>query len=113
MKKFMKFLIFIFCNFYIFLGVLSAETKEYKIILKDGEIIPLTIEVKAKTRFRLIIENMGTTPSEFEMNNPIKELVLAPGSTGSVGMRPLDAGEYIYFDDFHPNSPRGKIVVKE
>ena len=91
--------------------VLAADEPTFAIEFKDGTVSPTRIEVPAKTRFRLELNNSGKTPAEFETRSPKWEKVLAPGSKSSLVIRTLDPGEYEFFDDFHPQA-KGTLVAK-
>jgi uncharacterized cupredoxin-like copper-binding protein len=91
--------------------VLAADEPTFAIEFKDGTVTPTRIEVPAKTRFRLELNNSGKTPAEFETRSPKWEKVLAPGSKSSLVIRTLDPGEYEFFDDFHPQA-KGTLVAK-
>jgi hypothetical protein len=91
--------------------VLAADEPTFVIEFKDGAVTPTRIEVPAKTRFRLELNNSGKTPAEFETRSPKWEKVLAPGSKSSLVIRTLDPGEYEFFDDFHPQA-KGTLVAK-
>ena len=83
----------------------------YLIEMKDGELVPAELIVPEKTKFRLLIRNIGTKPAEFESNQLRQEKVLFMGAETSVVIIPLDNGSYDYFDDFAPVM-KGKIIVK-
>lgn len=83
----------------------------YLVEMKDGKLIPETLVVPAKTKFRIIVRNIGTKPAEFESNQLRQEKVLYMGTQSIVVVMPLDAGDYDYFDDFTPGS-KGKITAK-
>jgi len=95
-------------------GAASAEGDEptFQIVFKGGAIAPLRLEVPAKTRFRLQIRNEDDAPAEFESVELHKEKVLAPHSETVMVIRTLDAGEYSFFDDFHPNAAPAVLVAK-
>jgi hypothetical protein len=83
-----------------------------RIEFRDGKIEPLRIEAPSKTRIRLQLVNLGDTPAEFESHELKKEKVLAPKSESVLVIRTLDPGEYVFFDDFHPDAPRATLVAK-
>ncbi|MEI7429347.1 MAG: cupredoxin domain-containing protein [Betaproteobacteria bacterium] len=90
----------------------ADDLPTYKLLMKGGRFIPETIEVPAQTRFRLEVKNEGPGATEFESLELKKELVLAPGVTRSLVFFPMKPGTYKFFDDFHPDTGRGQIVVK-
>lgn len=83
----------------------------YLIELKDGQLLPKKIVVPAKTKFRIIVRNIGTKPVEFESNQLRQEKVLYMGTESVVVVMPLDKGTYDYFDDFTPGQ-KGQIIAK-
>lgn len=80
--------------------------------MKDGEMTPLTLYAPANKIIRINVTNIGKGPVEFESTQLIKEKVLAPGVTSVVVIAPKRPGTYIFFDDFHLNKPKGKLIVK-
>ncbi len=83
-----------------------------KLVAKDGRFTPPNLEVPAGKRIKIEISNEGTTPIEFESLPLKQEKVLAPGAKSSVVINPLKPGEYPFFDEFHPDTSRGKLVAK-
>jgi hypothetical protein len=79
-----------------------ADAPTFTIEFHDGKISPLRIEVPAKQKFKLEFDNTGSTAAEFESHDLHKEKVLAPKSRSFLVFHPLDPGEYVFFDDFHP-----------
>ena len=77
----------------------------------NGTFEPATLEVPAG-RFKIELINESNEPVEFESIPLRKEKVLAPGVTSSLVFRPLDAGRYRFFDDFHQTTGQGAIVAK-
>ena len=83
----------------------------YLIEMKDGVLLPAELIVPAKTKFRLVVKNIGSKPAEFESNQLRQEKVLFMGANTSLVITPLDVGSYDYYDDFAP-AARGQITVK-
>ena len=97
-----------------FWAVASARADDMPVIkveMRDGVILPATIEVPANTRFKLEISNTGQSPVEFESTELKREKALAAGSTSAIVFRTLDAGTYQVFDDFHPEA-KATLVAK-
>lgn len=90
----------------------AAELPNYTVIAKDGRLFPVTLEVPAGTRFKIVIRNEGRDPIEFESRQLRKEKVLAAGAQSFVVIAPLKPGEYDYFDEFHADTAKGRIVAK-
>jgi len=77
-----------------------------------GILDPAMIEVPADTRFKIEIENEGIDPVEFESTELHVEKVLAAGAKSYVVINGLKPGTYTFFDDFHPDTGKVRIVVK-
>lgn len=83
-----------------------------KLTARDGRFYPETIEVSAGTRFKIVITNEGPGPEEFESDNPRREKVLAAGATSFLVFPALKPGVYPFYGEFHPETAKGRIVVK-
>jgi uncharacterized cupredoxin-like copper-binding protein len=79
---------------------------------KNGRFQPETLEVPAGRKFKLVIKNEGPGPEEFEMNEPRKEKVLAPGASSFLVFMPLKPGVYRFFGEFHPDTAKGQLIAK-
>lgn len=90
----------------------ADELLVYQLVARDGTLSPKTIEVPAGKRFKIEISNEGTAPIEFESRALKQEKVLAGGAKSSVVINPLKPGTYPFFDDYHPDTSAGQVVVK-
>lgn len=90
----------------------AGELLTYTIVAKDGRFTPNVLNVPAGTRFKIIVRNESDGAIEFESLQLRKEKVLGPGAVSFVVIAPLKPGEYEFFDEFHPNTGRTRIVVK-
>ena len=93
-------------------AVQAQELPTFKLVARDGKWFPEVLEIPANTRFRLEITNQNPGPEEFESKELHKELVLAPGVTRVLVFAPMKPGTYPFFGEFHPQTARGRIVVK-
>jgi hypothetical protein len=105
-------LLFIFSLFFRLTVATADELPTYKLLMKDGRIIPAKLEVPANTKFRLEVSNENPGAAEFESYDLKKEMVLAPGVTRKVVFHPLQPGSYKVFDEFHLETGQGLIVAK-
>ena len=90
----------------------AQDVVQFILVAKDGRFTPPNLEVPAGKRIKIEIINEGNAPIEFESLPLKQEKVLAPGAKSSVVINPLKPGEYPFFDDFHPDTSKGKIVAK-
>ena len=77
-----------------------------------GILEPAMIEVPAGMRFKIVIQNEGIDPVEFESTELHVEKVLAGGAKSYVVINGLKPGTYVFFDDFHPDTGKVHVVVK-
>ena len=94
-------------------AALAEEDPVFTIKFADGKIDPPVVEVPANRRFKLILQNEGTTPVEFESNELRREKVLGAGTSSFIVIKRLDPGEYQFFDDFHLDTPPAKLIARE
>ncbi len=90
----------------------AQDLPTFKLLAREGRWFPEVLEVPANTRFRLEITNQNAGPEEFESRELHKELVLASGVTRGLVFAPMKPGTYPFFGEFHPQTARGRIVVK-
>jgi hypothetical protein len=94
---------------------LCAQAEEltiFRLVARDGAFEPLKLEVPAGKRFKIEISNEGNGPMEFESLDLKQEKVLASGAKSAVVINGLKPGSYVFFDDYHPDAPKGQIVAK-
>lgn len=95
-----------------FSPVSYAGLPAYKLTIKNGHFEPAVIKVPARTRFKIVITNLGPGPEEFESKELRKEKVIAEGVTRSVVFAPLKKGKYRFFGEFHLDTAVGHIIVE-
>ena len=93
-------------------GAQAEELMVVKLVARDGVFQPTTLEVPAGKRFKIEISNEGKGPIEFESRDLRQEKVLAAGAKSSVVINGLKPGTYVFFDDYHPDAPKGQVVAK-
>ena len=93
-------------------GAPRQAMPEYKLVIKDHRFLPAELTVSAHTKFRVLVTNQDTTPSEFESSDFNREKVVLPGRTVAIFIGPLDSGHYRFFDDFHQSTGNGVLIVK-
>lgn len=90
-----------------------AKSEEFKITLAKHTFTPQLLEIPANKKVRLIIINMDAEPEEFDSFDLNREKVLFPNKKSVIYVGPLRPGIYDYFGEFHPNTAKGSIVVKD
>lgn len=93
-------------------GSARADDDSYALTIRNNQFDPVEIVIPAGKKISLVVKNLGATPSEFESTELNREKVVGPGGTITVFIGPLRPGSYEFFDDFHPETPHGRIVAK-
>lgn len=95
-------------------GVVTAaeETPVFQLTAKDGRFVPETVEVPAGKKFKLVVNNEGPGPEEFESHELNREKVIPAGKKADILLGPLKPGTYSFFGEFHPKTAKGQIVAK-
>jgi hypothetical protein len=81
------------------------------VTMKDHRFQPAEIHAPANRPLAITVKNLDAAAIEFESVSLRVEKVIAAGSAGVVNVRPLAAGRYEFFDDFHQEA-RGALVVE-
>lgn len=90
----------------------ALAQESFTLTLKDHKFDPAEVHIPADKATSLVVKNLDATPEEFE-SKPLRiEKVLPPGSEATFALRPLKAGRYKFFGEFHEDSARGEIVVE-
>jgi hypothetical protein len=90
----------------------AEDLQTFTLTLKAHRFIPAELHVPAGKPFFLVVSNQEDAADEFEMHAPALEKVILPGSDGRVRVRPLAPGRFMFFDDFHSETPQGAIVAE-
>ncbi len=96
----------------LFTNLAFAEDLVFKIELKNRTMNPNVIEVAANTPFTIEVVNTDNTAEEFESNSLKIEKIIPPKRSAKFKVKPLAAGEYEIFGEFHMDTCQGKIIVK-
>ncbi len=93
-------------------AIAPAEAAEpVTLTLKDHGFTPAEVRAPANERFRIEITNQDSTPAEFESADLRAEKIVVPGGKITVMAGPLKPGTYTFFDDYHPDTAKGTLVV--
>jgi heme/copper-type cytochrome/quinol oxidase subunit 2 len=92
-------------------GVAQERAAALAITVKDHRLEPAELRAPANRPISISVKNADSAPIEFESVSLRVEKVIAPGTSGTVNVRPLAPGRYEFFDDFHQQT-RGTLVVQ-
>jgi len=91
----------------------NAKRPEYHIVIKNHLFYPAEIIIPANKKIKLIIVNHDEQIEEFDSFALNREKVIFPQRPAIIFIGPLPVGDYPFFGEYHPNSARGKIIVKK
>ncbi|MFC3094010.1 cupredoxin domain-containing protein [Alteromonas sediminis] len=94
-------------------AVKAAETKTYHLVLENHVFFPSEVTIPANQKVKLIITNKDASPEEFDSFDLNRERVVFAGKQAKIFIGPLPPGKYEFFGEFHPESARGIVIVKE
>ena len=89
-----------------------AMAQQVQLTLKDHKFSPAQPHAPANRAFTIVVKNLDATAAEFESKTLRVEKVVAPGGQITMQIRPLNAGRYHFFDDFHQETTEGELIVE-
>ncbi|HET9817831.1 MAG TPA: cupredoxin domain-containing protein [Rhodanobacteraceae bacterium] len=102
----------VFAGVAAFATMAGAEAMpEFHLVLQNHKFEPVALKVPANTKFKVLVTNRGSMPSEFESADFNREKIVLPNSTVTLFIGPLAKGTYRFFDDFH-QATTGELVVE-
>ncbi|MDE2271791.1 MAG: cupredoxin domain-containing protein [Xanthomonadaceae bacterium] len=89
----------------------AAGMPEFALRIQNRRFEPATLKAPANTKFKVLVTNKDSTPSEFESNEFNREKIVPQNSTVTVFIGPLDKGTYKFYDDFN-RAATGVLIVE-
>ena len=93
-------------------GAGSPDASAY-LTLKNHRFTPATLIVPKATRVRVNLVNQDAATEEFDSHDLRVEQLVTPHGRASFVIGPLNPGTYTYVGEFHSDTARGQIVVRE
>ena len=90
----------------------ADDSARVSVTLKDHKFSPAEPSAPAGKPIVIDVSNLDSTPSEFESKTLRVEKVVPAGGKISIQVRPLSAGRYRFFDDYHEDTTEGFLIVK-
>jgi hypothetical protein len=89
----------------------AAEPLKLTLTLREHHFIPRQITAPAGVPLEITLINTDGTAEEFESKQLRVEKIVAGGASIVIKLRPLVAGQYIFFGDYNSATARGALVV--
>ena len=93
-------------------GAASAQETEVRLVIRDHKFTPAEVNVPARKKIKLIVENQDATAEEFESDELNREKVIPPKGRVTIFVGPLEPGRYAFFGDFHKDTAKGVLIAK-
>jgi hypothetical protein len=90
----------------------AAQQATVRLTLKNHKFKPAQPHAPANKPLIIVVKNLDSTPAEFESSSLRVEKVVTGGGQISIRIRPLNAGVYHFYDDFHQDTTAGNLIVK-
>jgi hypothetical protein len=93
------------------MGIQAQELMQLRLDIRGHLFYPPEFDVPAGKKFRLLVVNNDSTPEEFESYELNREKVIMGGTSVTLFIGPLPAGQYPFFGEFNPKTAQGKIIA--
>jgi hypothetical protein len=93
-------------------GAAIGQEATIHLSIKDHRFVPPEARAPANTPVVLVVKNLDPTPEEFESKMLRVEKIIAGGGSATFHIRPLNAGRYRFFGDFHEDTAEGFLVIE-
>jgi len=90
----------------------AQEAAVVRLTLKGNRFDPAELHAPAGKPVTLVVKNLDPTPAEFESKTLKVEKIIAGGAEVTINLRPLAAGRYKFFDEYHEATTQGVLVVE-
>jgi hypothetical protein len=89
-----------------------AADLELTMTIKSHTFEPSVLKVPANQRIKLTVQNLDTTPEEFESHALNREKVIPGGAKAVIYLGPLKPGRYEFIGEFNPTTAKGVVVAE-
>ncbi len=90
---------------------LAQQSSNLTLRVKEHHFEPRELVAPANVPINLRIQNLDSTPMEFESVSLRVEKSIVGNGQGIIRLRPLSPGRYNFFDDFHQETT-GVLIVQ-
>ena len=93
-------------------AIASEEEHEVEISIKDHKFTPEELKLPTGKPIRITVKNLDGSAEEIESKDLGFEKVIAGNSDGTVRLKPLEAGTYIFYGEYHEDTAQGHIIAE-
>lgn len=89
-----------------------AGEEVYSLLIKEHRFQPAELTVPAGTKVKLLVENLDSTPEEFESHGLNREKIISGNSKATIYIGPLAPGRYTFEGEFNAKTAQGVIIAQ-
>ena len=89
-----------------------AADLELGLTIKNHQFVPAELKVPAGKKIKLVVNNLDSTPEEFESHELNREKLIAGNGKATIYIGPLTPGKYPFYGEFNEKTARGVIVAE-
>ncbi len=97
---------------YSALSAMASEEHEVEISIKDHKFEPAELKLPTGKTIKISIKNLDASAEEFESKDLGFEKVIAGNSDATIRLKPLEAGTYIFYGEYHEDTAQGHIIAE-
>jgi len=90
----------------------ASEEHVVEISIRDHKFQPAELKLPTGKPIKISIKNLDTSAEEFESKDLGFEKVIAGNSDATIRLKPLDAGTYIFYGEYHEDTAQGHIIAE-
>lgn len=91
----------------------AKDEIEVNIYIKDHKFYPDQLELPSNHKIRITIYNQDPTIEEFESPDLKREKIVPGHSKATIILAPLKVGVYKFYGEFHEDTAKGSIIIKD
>jgi hypothetical protein len=93
-------------------AVFGADEPEFALTIRNHRFEPAEIRVPANMKVRLVVDNQGGGPEEFDSHALNREKVIPGKSRATLFIGPLSPGRYPFMGEFNASTAQGVVVAQ-
>lgn len=90
----------------------ASEDHVVEISIRDHRFEPAELKLPIGKPIKISVKNLDTSAEEFESKDLGFEKVIAGNSDATIRLKPLDAGTYIFYGEYHEDTAQGHIIAE-
>ncbi len=90
----------------------AADEYEIQVSIKDHKFEPAELKLPTGKTIKISVKNLDASAEEFESKDLGFEKVIAGNSDAIIRLKPLDAGTYIFYGEYHEDTAQGHIIAE-